>query len=240
MKIRAVIFDIYKTLLDVAPPPADAAERWRKLFKTTLPGARLLSLEELDRRCRAAIESDHAAARARGIPFPEVYWPDIVQRAVPALARLGEIKREQFIFEHMRLLHTVTLAPGAADVLRQLRNARIPIGLVSNCQPYTLRELDEVLLEARFDMGLFNCLLSFLSYENGFSKPDPHVFRILTARLADYGITPAEALIVGDRLDNDIAPARAQDFQTWHLSAEGKGRNGGTWQQLGKRLRKFQ
>jgi FMN phosphatase YigB (HAD superfamily) len=32
LKIRAVIFDIYGTLLQVGAPPADADVRWQKLF----------------------------------------------------------------------------------------------------------------------------------------------------------------------------------------------------------------
>ena len=35
MKLRAIIFDIYKTLLDVGPPPPDANERWKNLQTTT-------------------------------------------------------------------------------------------------------------------------------------------------------------------------------------------------------------
>ena len=56
---------------------------------------------------------------------------------------------------------------------------------------------------------MFDPELRFWSFENGFSKPDPHVFRILTARLEARGISPSETLMVGDRFDNDIEPARA-------------------------------
>ena len=33
MSIRAVIFDIYDTLLEVGPPPPDAARRWENLWQ---------------------------------------------------------------------------------------------------------------------------------------------------------------------------------------------------------------
>lgn len=237
MKLRAVIFDIYKTLLEVGPPPADAEMRWKELLKTTFRRSSAMSLAKFGMRCQAIIDREHAAARSRGIAFPEVYWPDVVCEVLPALSRLGEVRRGAFMFEQVRLWHTVSLAPGAAEVLARLRRVKIPLGLVSNCQPYTLRELDETLSEARLDMGLFHVSLSFLSYEHGFSKPDPHVFRILVARLADHGITAAETLIVGDREDNDIAPATAQGFRTWLLTPEAsKGRGTGNWPQLAAAL----
>ena len=62
-------------------------------------------------------------------------------------------------------------------------------------------------------MDLFERDLCVLSFEHGFSKPDPHVFRILTARLLAGGIRPGETLMVGDRLDNDILPEAAQEWE---------------------------
>ena len=36
MNIRAVIFDIYGTLLEVGPPPPDADARWQRLCRDLL------------------------------------------------------------------------------------------------------------------------------------------------------------------------------------------------------------
>jgi FMN phosphatase YigB (HAD superfamily) len=38
--------------------------------------------------------------------------------------------------------------------------------------------------------------------------------------------------MVGDRLDNDVAPARLQGFQTWHLKKDQSGENSGNWEKL--------
>jgi len=40
----------------------------------------------------------------------------------------------------------------------------------------------------------------------GFSKPDPRAFQ---AAAASLGVTPPDCIMVGDRIDNDIAPAKA-------------------------------
>jgi FMN phosphatase YigB (HAD superfamily) len=41
---------------------------------------------------------------------------------------------------------------------------------------------------------------------------------MLTARLEARGIAPGETVMVGDRLDNDVEPARAFGWQTWLLT----------------------
>lgn len=51
----------------------------------------------------------------------------------------------------------------------------------------------------------------FASAEFGLSKPDPKIF---AAALSEADCTPEEALMVGDRLDNDIGPAKAQGWCT--------------------------
>ena len=56
MKTRAVIFDVYHTLLHVGPPPADAARRWEILWRETLPKFPLVPLEELTPRCTSIIQ----------------------------------------------------------------------------------------------------------------------------------------------------------------------------------------
>ena len=45
-----------------------------------------------------------------------------------------------------------------------------------------------------------------LSGLTGFSKPDPRAFQAAAEAL---GVTPADCIMVGDRIDNDIAPAKA-------------------------------
>src|SRR6185436_1457015 len=78
MKIRAVIFDIYRTLLDVGPPPSDSEARWVALWLETFNGPPRLDLGGFRAACDAIITREHAAARAAGIAWPEVYWPDVI------------------------------------------------------------------------------------------------------------------------------------------------------------------
>jgi FMN phosphatase YigB (HAD superfamily) len=235
VKPRAVIFDVYCTILEVGPPPADAAERWLELWRETFRSQPRLTGAEFGAACRQVVSREHAAARGAGIPHPEIHWPAVVAEVVPELAALSGAGREEFIFRQIGLGHAVRLMPGAAATLRGLQQAGVHLGIASNAQPYTLRELAGALAPAGLAPDLFEPGLTFWSFAHGFSKPDPHVFRLLTARLGALGVAPGETLMVGDRLDNDIAPARAQGWQAWQLMAS-PGPDAGDWPQLAARL----
>lgn len=218
MKIQAVLFDIYNTLLEVNPPPADVQERWGQLWRKFRSQSPPLSLEEFDRRCRQRVAVSHARDKAKGIAFPEVDWPAMAQAALPELAQWPDLP--EFLFEHAQLVKTVHLMPGVGEVLQRLCQRQIPMGLCSNCQAYSLRELDQALGGIGLGLSLFHRPLCFLSFEFGFSKPNPKVFRILQERLENLGLFPGQILMVGDRQDNDIDPARAQGWQTWRLTRQ--------------------
>jgi FMN phosphatase YigB (HAD superfamily) len=235
---KAVLFDVYQTLLWVGPPPADAGLRWCGLWTETLGFAPRLSLEEVAAATASVIQRDHSAAKERGILFPEVFWPSVVRRAVPELSRLTEAALDQFLFRHAQLARTVKLMPGATEVLRPLSALGVPLGLASNAQPYTLRELDAAFADAGIARSPFRPDLVFWSYLHGYAKPDPHIFRALGARLLVEGIAAEEILMVGDREDNDIEPARAQGWRTWQLTPipVAESTNAGDWQQLASYL----
>jgi FMN phosphatase YigB (HAD superfamily) len=234
MKIRVVIFDVYHTLLEIGPPPIDAAERWEFLWEDTLADPARLTLEEFSDECRRIIDREHAAARATGIAHPEVFWPAVAREALLELAHLDAAGVDGFLFRHAQLQRTVALMPGAAEVLHSLAKQEIPIGIASNAQPYTLHELDAALGSVKLDRDIFDRDLTFWSFASGFSKPDPHVFRMLSARLSARGIANSETLMVGDRLDNDVEPARAQGWQTWLMLPPGSTttENAGDWRGL--------
>ncbi len=232
LKLRAVIFDVYATLLEVGAPPPDAEARWQKLFESMLGTPSPISRMEFSRRSSQLIARRHAAAKQAGIVWPEIVWPTIVREVLPEVGRLSATKRDDFILRQMEIGRTLRLAPHAAACLRQLNDAGRLLGIASNSQAYTLRELNSALQGAGLNLSMFQPELRFWSFEHGFSKPDPHVFRILTARLEARGISPTETLMVGDRLDNDIAPARAQGWQAWQLVSQRQGDASGNWRDL--------
>lgn len=234
LKVRAVIFDVYGTLLQVGPPPSDADTRWQKLFTETLDTRPPLNRLQFSQRTGYAIARRHAEAKAHGILWPEIVWPSVVLEVLPILARLSAEQLNDFLLHQMQIGRTLRLNDYASECLRQMNNNRLLLGIASNSQAYTLRELNAALQGAGLNLSLFDPQMLFWSFENGFSKPNPHVFRILTARFEARGIAPSEILMVGDRVDNDVAPARAHGWQTWHLTKSGNtnSSDGGSFREL--------
>ncbi|MDX2082154.1 MAG: HAD family hydrolase [Terrimicrobiaceae bacterium] len=207
--IRCVICDVYRTILRVGPARPEAVRFWSSAWRETFPERAAPDLPSLDDRCRELVAEDHAAAIACGVSFPEVQWPSILAKALAS----GPLTAD-FVYKHAQAIRSVALEPGFVDFASECCESGVVLGIVSNAQAYTLRELDDALAGAH--TVLFASDLSFWSFQNGFSKPSPFVFRWLTARLAQRGIGPEEAIVVGDRLDNDIEPAQAAGMQTWH------------------------
>jgi len=232
VKIQAVIFDVYSTLLEVGPAPADAETRWEQLFLKALQSPPQLNRLEFSAGCSQIIAKRHAWARARGVSWPEIHWPSVVQELVPELGQFSETERAEFVYQHIQTGRTLRLHPAAVTTLKWLRQQGALLGIASNSQAYTLRELEEALSEHGLDLNLFASDVCFWSFDHGFSKPDPYVFQYLTQRLEARGIKPQEVLMVGDRWDNDIDPARSFDWQTWHFTAGSGTSSSGSWTEL--------
>jgi 5'-nucleotidase len=93
--------------------------------------------------------------------------------------------------------------PGAAELVDRLRR-RFRLGLIAN-QPRECRaHLAALGLLGRFEVVA-------LSEEVGLFKPDPALFRLALDRA---GVAAGDALMIGDRLDHDIAPAAALGMAT--------------------------
>ena len=122
--------------------------------------------------------------------------------------------------------------PSCGSILRQCAQNGILLGVASNAQAYTLRELQGALKEARLDLEIFQADLTFWSFQNGFSKPDPYVFQILRARLLNRGIEASETLMVGDREDNDLLPAGTVGWRGWQFSQRSENANRGNLKSL--------
>ena len=159
-----------------------------------------------------------------------------MKRALPNLDSLSEAKLANFIFRHAQLSRSLNLMPSCGSLLRQCAQSGILLGIASNAQAYTLRELQVALKRARLNLAIFQADLTFWSFQNGFSKPDPYVFQTLRARLQNRRIASAETLMVGDREDNDLGPAETVGWRIWKYSPCLENAKGGNWESLARFL----
>ena len=96
-----------------------------------------------------------------------------------------------------------TLYPQTKEILEQL-GPEYKLGIIANQLPG---------LEERLkDFGILDYFSAiFSSAEFGLAKPDPAIFRLA---LQKTNCLPHQAIMIGDRLDNDIVPAKRIGMKT--------------------------
>ena len=99
--------------------------------------------------------------------------------------------------------------PEAAQVLSQLRG-KYMLGIIANQPINTRKRMEEWRLAEYFDLML-------ISAEVGFSKPDARLFK---EALYKAQISAEKCVMIGDKLTNDIAPAKALGFKTVWIKQE--------------------
>jgi putative hydrolase of the HAD superfamily len=188
MKYKAVIFDLFGTLVpDMSPaavegilrqmctvldaPFEEFSRRWRETFEAQMVG-RLLG----DR-----ITLDHVCGDM-GLPLNDV------QAAAAAQFWIDKVKD---------LLSDVR--PAAREVLATLRAKGCMIGLVSNSSFETVVQWNDTDLAPLFDATVFSCL-------EGMMKPDPRIFGLVCQRL---GVPPDLCVYVADGIGGELSAASA-------------------------------
>lgn len=213
-RFSAICFDIYGTLLisgagDIGfnREPTEKLDALRNLLRRY--GIHRTP-EHLADALHRALARSHALSRQLGIDYPEV---DIVQvwKQVLDLDDMPRVK--DFSLEYELIVNPVYPMPGLEDLLSACNTWKMPMGIISNAQFYTVYVLQRFLgttLERRgFDQRLL-----FFSWIAGHAKPSTFMFQRAKAVLSGMGISAASALVVGNDMQNDILPARAVGFKT--------------------------
>ena len=184
---RWLFFDLGYTLIN---EDAAAAERLRQLSHAL----QTRGVHAPPAALRAALES--AAASFDPNPFGNAIRAFTQDAAVIQFARAsGRYPKE-----------LETPYPQARPLLERL-SQRYNLGVIANQPPGTAERLAQYGLADYFAV----CVSSG---DAGVSKPDPAIFR-LALDAADCA--PADAVMIGDRLDNDVLPAKALGFATVRL-----------------------
>ena len=226
--IRAVLFDIYGTLLisgsgDIGNVSSTSSS---SVFQHALEkadiGPKTLEVGEwAERLFRHNIATSHARSRESGIDYPEVDIVEIWRESLRALKAEGVIDAEVTceVIERMAVAYEVTanpvfLMPTAAEILSSLRGSGYVLGIVSNAQFFTPHLLEIELNTTLAEAGFASNLCSY-SYMAGCAKPSKQIFApVLDGLRRDYGVRPDEVLYVGNDMLNDIMTAKACGCRT--------------------------
>ena len=216
---RALLLDLDDTILDSYSDPDEA---WLHLCHEFACRVETVTAGEL-----------HAAV----LSFRDRFWGDS-ERARQGRLHLREARREivlraftclnipnSSIAGYMADRYTIIREeavrpfPGSIDALRQLQNAGIRLGLITNGAARAQRDKIE-----SFDLvELFEHIQ--IEGELGVGKPDERAFRLALDAL---GVEATEAWMVGDNLEFDIRGAQQAGIYAVWVDARGGGLPDGT------------
>lgn len=220
--IRAVVFDIYGTLLISASGDIGLGgdRNQTRAFAAALKSAGLRPgsperLEQGPLLLQEVIRDQHRERRAEGVEYPEVdilaVWSRVLERlglSLDAAALRG------LAVEYECRVNPVWPMPGATRLLAGLRRAGLRMGIVSNAQFCTPLMIQALLGKHPHELGFTPeyCVWSYRLLE---AKPSTLLYEQCLAALAERGgIAPREVLYVGNDQLKDIWPAAACGCRT--------------------------
>lgn len=166
---RAVIFDLFGTLAYIA----DKRNPYARLFCELG-----FSVDEMQRPKTIALTKR----------FPDL--ASFIARIKPE-AQIDITDYEKDIVDE---IHSITLYPETEEVLHELRQNKLRIGMISNlASPYT---------SAFFSLGLDKLVDHYVfSCDIGMIKPNPKIY---VYELQALCVQPNEAVMVGDKIPQDV------------------------------------
>jgi FMN phosphatase YigB (HAD superfamily) len=211
-RIRAVLFDLFDTLVDLPMEELPRHPMRGREIPTTAGAVhaalvRHVPIEFADFSA-ALLEVDAAWrdeywAQGRELPTSERFARLLARLA---LADPGGAVAAELTAAHMDLLAALVRTPAHHGAVLDALRRRVRIGLCSNWSwtPTALTILDASGLRGRLDAVA-------VSHDVGVRKPRPEIFENVLAAL---GVAPSEALHVGDNLAADVAGAAALGIRT--------------------------
>jgi putative hydrolase of the HAD superfamily len=208
--VKGLLLDLDDTLLDYS---GGADLCWEHACVTAAPAVEQARLLEALADTRRWFWSDPVRHRRERVDMLRA-WTRI---AAAALERCGGDPGLAAALAEAyaaRRRAAMRLFPDALDLLQRLRARGVPLALVTNGDAGQQRDKIE-----RYDLARFFDVI-VVEGEFGAGKPDEVVYR---AALDGLGVPPADAWMVGDHLEFDVAGPQRLGVQGVWLDREGAG-----------------
>ncbi|MDQ7031943.1 MAG: HAD family hydrolase [Desulfonauticus sp.] len=216
-KVKAVIFDVYGTMLVSAAGDIGFEQEANQMLFQVIQSKidpKKLPKSELAKIFLQLIAQEHEQKKKQGIPYPEV---DIVQIWSKFLAlynlKLSENELQELALCYELLINPCAPMPFIKEFLSFCKEHNLFLGIISNAQFYTPLLLETLLGENLSTLG-FRLDLCIWSYQEGRAKPDCYLFSKLEKSIQKHGVQPQEILYIGNDRLKDIWPARQAGWQT--------------------------
>jgi len=212
--IRCILFDVYGTLFISASGDICFT---KKVVQETHKIEHLLERFKIKMNAKTlltnffnTVEKQHEELRQKGLDYPEIEIDQIWMRVT------GSDNRERaraFALEFELIVNPAYPMPHLKEVLKELKNRHIVLGIISNAQFFTPYLFDWFLKSDLKNLG-FDPNLTLFSYKFGYAKPSKFLFEDASSRLKEINIPTDSVLYVGNDMLNDIYPAQRAGFMT--------------------------
>ena len=203
MRLRAVTFDFWSTLVDGAVTPASTARRVAKLHAAIVGAGHACSVSEVDRAYATLMARlDDTQFEATEEVGPPGRWA-VLAAALGVPDGLIAFEVIEKAYEDITLNPLPPLMPYVGSAVDAMRSAGYRLGVICNTGMAGGGVLREVLRQHGLLDGFD--VLTF-SNEFGVPKPQPAIFRHTLEELGS--VAPSEALHVGDMEHLDVLGAR--------------------------------
>ena len=199
MSFKAVFFDAAGTLFTSARPIGQSYALFAKNYGMEV------SERELAQRFRICHSSSPplAFAGVEGDRLKELerdWWKELVRNVFAPFEPFEKFD-DYFseLFEYFSRSEAWSLFDDTMETLSTLRKRGFILSVISNFDSRLFGILDGLGIASHFDSVL-------ISSQVGYAKPDAGIFH---AALTRHGLSPEEALFVGDTPDTDVAGARS-------------------------------
>jgi putative hydrolase of the HAD superfamily len=197
----AVLFDAAGTLIELREPVGDTYSRIARDYGVDLPSRRIS--DAFHRVFAHAPAMVFPNASIREIPALErAWWRQTVRTTFLAADPATRFRDFEAFFDTLfRVMGQPDAwreAPGARDLLVELRSRRWATGIVSNFDRRLIAILASLYLAPLFDAVV-------LASDAGAAKPDPAIFH---RALEQLGVSHCNGVVVGDDPVQDLAGAR--------------------------------
>jgi putative hydrolase of the HAD superfamily len=233
--IKAVLFDIYGTLIISASGDIMQASYNAPMFSDALNGSGFLvragegELMQMQMIFENEVKNGKESAKANGIPFPELdivkIWQQVLEicesKGLIEFTQHSDIKLYTILFELKS--NQVWPMPGMKGVVQALKQKGYPLGIVSNAQFYTPVIMNYFLhdiISSAEDIEGFEPELSIYSYKILRGKPDTFIYEQLLHPLKERGWSPKDVLFVGNDMLKDIYAASQLGFKTCFFAGD--------------------
>ncbi|TWT89055.1 Phosphoglycolate phosphatase [Pseudobythopirellula maris] len=231
--LRAVVFDIYGTLLVSGSGDISLASEGSRGGAATealaAVGVAGCDGERVVELLHAAILEAHREAEMES---PEVEIREIWGSVLEEIdVRLEPERIERLAVEYECRVNPIGPMPELGETLEALRGRDLRLGVVSNAQFFTPLAFEPLTgrpltggtgFNGEGGCWGFEADLLVWSYEHLVAKPSTALYEMLRDRLEAVGVGPAETLYVGNDLRNDVWPAQLVGFKTALFAGDGR------------------